>query len=71
MAKLIIRLLHGIAAVVNTDPISKGQLQVAFLPDYNVKLSELIIPAADLSEQIGELLIDYRPWEVLTQLPLL
>ena len=53
MAKLIIRFIHAIAEVVNSDPDCRGLLQVVFLPDYNVKLSELVYPAADLSEQIS------------------
>ena len=53
MARLIIRFIHGIAEVVNSDPDCRGLLQVVFLPDYNVKLSELVYPAADLSEQIS------------------
>ena len=53
MAKLIIRLIHGIADVVNTDPRAKGRLSVAFLPDYRVSLAEKIMPAAEVSEQIS------------------
>jgi starch phosphorylase len=53
MAKLIIRLIHGVAAVVNAEPRLKGLLRVAFMPDYRVSLAERIIPAADLSEQIS------------------
>ena len=53
MAKLVIRLLSNIAAVVNADPRTAGQLRVAFVPDYRVSLAENIIPAADLSEQIS------------------
>ncbi|MFM7264385.1 MAG: glycogen/starch/alpha-glucan phosphorylase, partial [Cyanobium sp.] len=53
MAKLIIRMIHGIAEVVNADPDCEGLLKVVFLPDYNVKLSEMVYPAADLSEQIS------------------
>ena len=53
MAKLIIRLIHGIAGVVNSNPKTRGRLTVAFLPDYRVSLAEKIIPAAELSEQIS------------------
>jgi len=51
-AKLIIRLIHAIAAVVNRDK-SVPHLRVVFLPNYRVTLAEKIIPAADLSEQIS------------------
>jgi starch phosphorylase len=52
-AKLVIRLVHGIAEVVNADPATRGRLTVAFFPDYNVKNAGWILPAADLSEQIS------------------
>jgi len=53
MAKLIIRLINGIAEVVNDDPAVNGRLKVVFFPDFNVKNAQFIYPAADLSEQIS------------------
>ncbi|MDR5798495.1 glycogen/starch/alpha-glucan phosphorylase [Caballeronia sp. LZ008] len=53
MAKLIIRLINGIAEVVNDDPAMNGRLKVVFFPDFNVKNAHFIYPAADLSEQIS------------------
>ncbi len=53
MAKLIIRLVHGVAEVVNGDPKCKDLIRVAFLPDYRVSLAEALIPGANLSEQIS------------------
>jgi len=52
-AKLIIKLANDIAHTVNTDPVTRDQLKVVFLPNYNVSLAQAIIPSADLSEQIS------------------
>ena len=53
LAKLIIKLINNIARVVNADPRLKGSLRVVFYPDYKVSVAELIVPAAELSEQIS------------------
>jgi starch phosphorylase len=53
MAKLIIKLITSVAAVVNRDPDVADRLKVVFFPDFNVKNAQPIYPAADLSEQIS------------------
>jgi glycogen phosphorylase len=53
IAKLIIKLIHNLAAVVNKDSEVNQQLKIIFLPDYRVTMAERLIPAADVSEQIS------------------
>ncbi|MEX2132238.1 MAG: glycogen/starch/alpha-glucan phosphorylase, partial [Pseudohongiellaceae bacterium] len=53
MAKLIIKLINNVASVINEDPLTKGFLRVAFIPNYRVTTMENICAAADLSEQIS------------------
>jgi starch phosphorylase len=53
MAKNIIRLIHDVGSVVNTDPRIGDRLKIVFVPNYGVSVAETIMPGADLSEQIS------------------
>jgi len=53
MAKLQIRLLNDVAAVINSDPDVRGKLALVFVPNYGVTMAQSIIPGADLSVQIS------------------
>ncbi|MBZ5635379.1 MAG: glycogen/starch/alpha-glucan phosphorylase [Acidobacteriia bacterium] len=52
-AQQVIKLIHNVGRVINTDPRAHSWIKVVFLPDYRVSLAEQIVPAADLSEQIS------------------
>jgi starch phosphorylase len=53
LAKVIIKLIHAVGEAVDREPAARGRLKVVFIPNYNVKQCQRIIPAAELSEQIS------------------
>lgn len=53
LAKQIISLIVAVSNLVNSDPQVQGKIKVVFIEDYKVSLAEIILPAADLSEQIS------------------
>jgi starch phosphorylase len=53
LAKLVIKLIHSVAEVVNHDRATRELLKVVFIPDFNVKVAQHVYPAAELSEQIS------------------
>ncbi|HLL12888.1 MAG TPA: glycogen/starch/alpha-glucan phosphorylase, partial [Rubrivivax sp.] len=52
-AKDVIRLIHDVGNVINHDPRIRGRLKLVFIPNYGVSVAEVIMPGADLSEQIS------------------
>lgn len=53
VAKLIIKLITSVAKVVNSDPVTSDYLKLIFIPNYNVSVAEILIPASDISQHIS------------------
>lgn len=53
LCKLIIKLIHNVSEVVSAHPLVRDKIEVVFVPNYGVSLAQLIMPAAELSEQIS------------------
>jgi starch phosphorylase len=53
LAKLVVKLIHNVAAKLDQEPAVRGRLKVLFVPNYTVTLAERLIPATDISEQIS------------------
>lgn len=53
IAKLIIKLINSVSQVINDDPDTADYLKLVFIPNYNVSLAEIMIPASDVSQHIS------------------
>jgi starch phosphorylase len=53
LAKLIIKFINNLAVTIDSDPVTRGRINIIFLPEYNVSLAEKLIPASDVSNQIS------------------
>ena len=53
LAKLIIKFINNVAETIDADPVTRGRINIVFLPEYNVSLAEKLIPASDVSNQIS------------------